>query len=83
MQISDFARIRRFLGLTQFDVAVGTGVPLGRIGLAERGRIQVNACEEKAISNFLESRLKIALEGTNGEKCAVSSAFTPQLAGPA
>jgi hypothetical protein len=69
MQVNDFARIRRFLGLTQFDIAVATAVPLGRVGASERGTITLNHCEEKAISNFLESRLRVTLE-TDAEGAA-------------
>ena len=66
MDTSDFARVRRFLGKTQFDIAVGTGVPLGRIGGAERGSIRLNHCETLAISNYLEKWLRYALG--DGEK---------------
>ncbi|MGC1418439.1 MAG: hypothetical protein WA817_24355 [Candidatus Acidiferrum sp.] len=62
MDAKHFARIRRFLYLTQFDVAVATGVPLGRVGAGERGVVFLNHCETKSISNFLESRLRMTLK---------------------
>ena len=78
MQVIDFGRIRRFLGMTQFDVAVATGVPLGRVGASERGRVQLNHCEELASRNFLERRLKVFFESEQ-EESAQPGAVPRQL----
>jgi hypothetical protein len=51
------ARIRRFLGLTQFDVSVGTAIPLSRLSSFERGSCDLDSVQRAALERFLSSRL--------------------------
>jgi hypothetical protein len=81
MDAKHFARIRRFLLLTQFDVAVATGVPLGRVGAGERGAVCLDHCELKSISNFLEFRLRMTLEA-DGERSELETEGIEKLLPP-
>ena len=57
-----FARVRRFLDLSQRDVSVGTGILISRISGAERGVIELTVSEKIVLREFLERRLRVALE---------------------
>lgn len=48
--------MRLLCDLRQLDVWAGTGVPLYRISLAERGESRLNATEEKLVLGFLRER---------------------------
>lgn len=48
--------MRLLCGLRQLDVWAGTGVPLYRLSLAERGALHLNESEEKLIRGFLRER---------------------------
>lgn len=48
--------MRLLCGLRQIDVWAGTGIPLYRISLAERGGIQLTDCEERLLRIFLQER---------------------------
>lgn len=48
--------MRLLCGLRQLDVWAGTGVPLYRLSLAERGALQLNESEEKLVRRFLRER---------------------------
>ena len=63
----DFARIRRFLGLTQRDVSVATGILLSRISGAERDLIQLTRSEREVLITFLRTRLRVVLGGSEAE----------------
>jgi transcriptional regulator with XRE-family HTH domain len=67
--MTPFCRIRRFLGLTQDDVAAVTGISIRRLPLAERGAIQLLESEECAVRAYLEDELKITskVQGTDHE----------------
>jgi transcriptional regulator with XRE-family HTH domain len=55
--MEEFARIRRYLGLTQRDVSVGTGVPVGRISAAENGKLRLSNVETKLLKSFLDRQM--------------------------
>jgi hypothetical protein len=57
-----FCRLRRFLGLTQLDVEIATGIPVRRLSLAENSSIRLTASEESAVFEYLSDRLRIAKE---------------------
>jgi transcriptional regulator with XRE-family HTH domain len=57
-----YARVRRYLKLTQRDVSMGTGIPISRISAAESGRGSLNAAQERVLRDFLETRLRITRE---------------------
>ena len=57
-----FCRLRRFLGLTQLDLEIATGIPVRRISLAEHGSIRLTEPEESAVFEYLAARLRIVRE---------------------
>lgn len=54
--MSDLKRMRLLCGLRQLDVWAGTGVPVYRISLAERGGLRLTESEEKLIVAYLRER---------------------------
>jgi hypothetical protein len=54
--------LRRFLGLTQLDLEIATGIPVRRISLAENGSIRLTGPEESAVFEYLADRLRIVKE---------------------
>ena len=54
--MTDLKRMRLLCGLRQLDVWAGTGIPVYRISLAERGAIQLNESETKLAYRFLRER---------------------------
>jgi transcriptional regulator with XRE-family HTH domain len=71
-----FCRLRRFLGLTQLDLEIATGISVRRISLAENGSITLTEPEECAIFEYLADRLRIVreLEASLPARCASSRA---------
>lgn len=55
--MTDYCRVRRFLGLTQMHVCHETGVTPQRLSQGERGRIVLNPTELRLIKNFLAGKL--------------------------
>lgn len=49
-------RLRNFLGLTQRDVELATGVPTYRISEAESGRRPLDEVQQRAVAGFLKSQ---------------------------
>jgi transcriptional regulator with XRE-family HTH domain len=66
--MSPLCRLRRFLGLTQIDVALATGISVSRISLSERGSIEcrLTDSENHAVSEYLADRLRILSELEQG-----------------
>jgi transcriptional regulator with XRE-family HTH domain len=60
--MTPLCRLRRFLGLTQADVEIATGISIRRLSLAERGSVRLTASEECAVSEYLADRLRIVRE---------------------
>jgi hypothetical protein len=56
--MNHYRRARCFLGLRQIDISNGTGIPLQRLSLAERGLIALNAVEESILSAYLRGRIE-------------------------
>lgn len=56
--IDECRRVRRYLGLTQTAVSLGTGIRARRLSRAESGRGTLNATEMQALRLFLAERLK-------------------------
>lgn len=52
-------RLRRFLGLTQADVELATGISVRRLSLAENGSVKLTDSEERAVSEYLADRLEV------------------------
>ena len=63
----DYARIRRFVGLTQQDVSNATGISMSKVSANETGRGNLNSAEDRVLRNYLSARLRIALEAGNGK----------------
>jgi transcriptional regulator with XRE-family HTH domain len=55
--MSPLSRLRRFLGLTQLDVALATGIAIGRLSRAERGLLAET--EERLVAAYLAARMRI------------------------
>jgi transcriptional regulator with XRE-family HTH domain len=60
--VTEYARIRRFLGLTQRDLSLATGVSINRISALERGISRLTKPEREVLMNFLSRRLHVTLE---------------------
>jgi transcriptional regulator with XRE-family HTH domain len=57
--MSPLSRLRRFLGLTQLDVALATGIAIGRLSRAERGLLTLAETEERLVAAYLAARMRI------------------------
>jgi hypothetical protein len=60
--MQDFARVRRFLGLTQRDVSAATSILISRLSGAERGVIALTNTERVVLQTFLARRVRVAFE---------------------
>jgi transcriptional regulator with XRE-family HTH domain len=60
--MTSFCRLRRFLGLTQLDVEIATGISVRRLSLAENGSVKLTDSEECAVSEYLAAPLRIVNE---------------------
>jgi len=60
--MQDFARIRRFLGLTQRDVSAATSILISRLSGAERGVIELTQTELVVLRTFLARRTRVVFE---------------------
>jgi hypothetical protein len=60
--MTPLCRLRRFLGLTQMDVHIATGVPIRRLSQAESGFVKLNVNDEKLVREYLCHRLRIVRE---------------------
>jgi len=49
-------RMRLLCGLRQIDVWAGTGIPVGKISLAEQARVRLSEPEEKLLVSFLRRK---------------------------
>ena len=49
-------RLRNFLGLTQRDVELATGVPTYRLSEAESGHRALDEVQQRAVMGFLKSQ---------------------------
>jgi hypothetical protein len=54
--VTDLKRMRLLCDLRQLDVWAGTGVPVYRISLAERGALQLTESQEKLVLAYLHKR---------------------------
>ncbi len=55
-------RVRMFLELRQSDIEHATGIPVGRLSAAERGKLALTRLEQILLKDFLEARLCVVLE---------------------
>jgi hypothetical protein len=55
--MTSMRRMRAYLGLRLLDVTIGTGVPVGRLSLAERGILELTASESAMVWGYLGGRL--------------------------
>jgi len=60
--MTELARVRRFLGLTQRDVSACTGILISRLARAERGVAPLTRAEEVVLRAFLARRLRVVLQ---------------------
>jgi hypothetical protein len=60
--VSPLCRLRRFLGLTQLDVTLATGISVQRLSRAENCLLDLTPSEEQAVSYYLAARLRIVRE---------------------
>jgi transcriptional regulator with XRE-family HTH domain len=61
-------RMRNFLGLTQREVELATGVPSYRISEAESGRRALDEVQQRALVTFLRSQFSALMrEGVSAE----------------
>lgn len=58
--MTDLSRLRRFLGLTQLDVSLASGITVDRISKAERELVLLTETEKYLVFRYLEARLRIA-----------------------
>ena len=56
--MTDYYRIRRFLGLRQLDVSLATGISVQRIALGERGLTTFNGVERGLVESYLKDKLQ-------------------------
>jgi hypothetical protein len=57
-----YRRVRCFCELPLNAVSLATGIPTGRLGAIETGRVTPNGVERRLIESFLRDKLKIVLE---------------------
>jgi hypothetical protein len=74
--MTPICRLRRFLGLTQTDVEIATGISIRRLSLAEHGSIKLTDSEEQAISEYLSDRLRIVSAIQNDTRQIVDAPTT-------
>ena len=71
-------RTRNFLGLTQREVELATGVPSYRISEAESGRRALDEVQERAVVGFLKSQLSALMNsGASVEEVQKESRSVP------
>ena len=63
--MSNLCRLRRFLGLTQLEVSLASGIPVDRISKAERELVLLTNTENQLITRYLEARYRIAANDLN------------------
>jgi hypothetical protein len=56
-------RFRAFLLLNLRDVEYATGVSADKLSKAERGLIQLNEAEQRALESYYQARYKMAVGG--------------------
>lgn len=56
--MTDLKRARLVCGLRQIDVWAGTGIPIGRLSQAERGRDGLSEPERRLLLTFLQNYWK-------------------------
>ena len=66
--MKELARVRRFLGLSQRDLSLGTSIPIHKISGAETGRAQLSRPEEQVLRTFLEDRIRLLLQNWGKEE---------------
>ena len=54
--MSDLKRMRLLCGLSQIDIFIATGIPIGKLSLAERDLKRLSNSDEKALREFLIQR---------------------------
>lgn len=56
--MTDLKRMRLVLGLRQIDCCFGTGIPIQRLSLAERGQVQLTEPQRQLLIAFLAKKWK-------------------------
>ena len=63
MDAHHLRRLRHFLGLTQFDVSMATGINIGRISAFENERRDLDPVELRALQAYYAARMAMLNEG--------------------
>jgi hypothetical protein len=54
--LHELKRMRLLCSLRQIDVWAATGIPVGKLSLAEQGRVQLSKPEETLLISFLRAK---------------------------
>lgn len=74
--IEQLRRFRNFLGLTQRDCELATGIPAYRIGQAETGRRPLCEIEQQALAEFLKRRFLSVVQGQESSALVMQGSAT-------